>query len=322
MNNSEAVRLICKQKELDFIPGEKESYSNSGYILLAEIVNRVSGKSLKDFASVNIFNPLGMENTFFNNDCHQIIKNKVISYKVEHEKSKCYNSNLEIIGDGGIITTLDDLLKWDQNFYKPVIGGKKLLDLLHTKGALNDGKGIHYACGLVNKPYQNLRNIWHNGGMFGFKVQYTRFPEQNTSIIILGNRADLNPFAIANNIADIIFADKLIKNETNFAKISATSDIVPQSENLTSDYLKSFTGEYYSDELNTVYEVILEDINLVLFINKIRNSDISPLTDNVFQINRFEDWGCKITFTKDSFGNITGLFAESYRAKNIKFVKR
>jgi CubicO group peptidase (beta-lactamase class C family) len=325
MNNSEAVRLICKQKELDFIPGEKESYSNSGYILLAEIVNRVSGKSLKDFASVKIFEPLGMENTFFNNDCHQIINNKVISYKVEDEKSKCYNSNLEIIGDGGIITTLNDLLKWDQNFYKPVIGGKKLLDLLHTKGALNDGKGIHYACGLVNKPYQNLHNIWHNGGMFGFKVQYTRFPEQNTSIIILGNRADLNPFVLANNIADIIFADKLIKNETNSAIKSAnseTSDTEPQSEKFTCDYLKSFTGEYYSDELNTVYEVILEDVNLVLFINKIRNSDISPLSDNVFQINRFEDWGCKITFTKDSFGNITGLFAESYRAKNIKFVKR
>jgi CubicO group peptidase (beta-lactamase class C family) len=116
--NEVAVELIARQKGLNFKPGEKFLYSNSNYVLMAEIVRRASGKSLREFADENIFRPLGMTNTHFNDDLTAVVKNRVVSYApISPGRFRQFVKTIEAMGDGNLLTTVEDLAKWDQNFY-------------------------------------------------------------------------------------------------------------------------------------------------------------------------------------------------------------
>jgi CubicO group peptidase (beta-lactamase class C family) len=147
-NISDGIELLCRQKALNFDPGAEYLYSNSGYILLAEIVTRVSGKSIREYADEKIFRPLGMKNTFFNDNHKQVTKNRVVSYRPEGNGYLRFVQNFDALGDGNLLTTVNDLYLWDQNFYHKKVGGSAFLDLIHTRGTLNNGKELDYAFGL------------------------------------------------------------------------------------------------------------------------------------------------------------------------------
>jgi len=129
---NELVRTLARQKELNFKPGEMYSYSNSGYFLLSEIVSRVSGMKTSAFAKKHLFDPLGMKNTHFHDDPNKIVKNRAYGYSPKKgEGFRIDIVRLKVIGDLGVFTTIEDFLKWDQNFYKNKLG-KGTPDLLET----------------------------------------------------------------------------------------------------------------------------------------------------------------------------------------------
>jgi CubicO group peptidase (beta-lactamase class C family) len=141
-NNEEMVGLIARQKGLNFKPGESSLYSNSNYLLLAEIVRRASGKSLREFAEENIFRPLGMANTHFSDDRGAVVKNRVISYTPHSgERYSQFANNMEAMGAGNLLTTVEDLAKWDQNFYDNKIGGEGFNQAMLRSTKLNSGVG-------------------------------------------------------------------------------------------------------------------------------------------------------------------------------------
>jgi CubicO group peptidase (beta-lactamase class C family) len=140
LDNADVLRLLLRQKSLEFEPGAQFRYSSGGYVLLAEVLERVAGQSLPRFARKHLFEPLGMEHTFFDDNYAAILPGRVESYRTAGNGTyERILKHFDLYGDGGVVTTVEDLARWDANFYHPKIGGKAMVDLLLTPGRLNDG---------------------------------------------------------------------------------------------------------------------------------------------------------------------------------------
>src|SRR5436190_8839473 len=132
------LNIVSHQKELNFNPGEEYQYCNTGYCLLAEIVARTSGQSFREFADANIFKPLGMTNTHFNDDQERIVRNRAFSYRPDASQSfKNAFNNASVVGGGGIYSTVEDLAKWVGNFDHGRVGGPEVLKQMHEQAVLN-----------------------------------------------------------------------------------------------------------------------------------------------------------------------------------------
>jgi CubicO group peptidase (beta-lactamase class C family) len=208
-DDNDVLEFLSRQK-LNFRPGEESLYSNSGYLLLGVIVKRVSGKSLREFAEENIFKPFGMTSTRFYDDRRVVVKNRVTSYAAISTGFSRYATNFDLVGDGGLLTTVDDLFKWDQNFYENKIGGgQQLIEQILTPGVLSSGEKLNYAFGLVSDVYKGLKVIRHAGGFYAFRAEMIRFPEQKFTVICLCNVDTALPTTMVFNVADLYLADKL-----------------------------------------------------------------------------------------------------------------
>jgi CubicO group peptidase (beta-lactamase class C family) len=206
----ESLALIARQKALDFSPGERFSYSNSGYFLLSVVVERVSGKPIRAFAQERIFGPLGMTSTQYLDDHTMVIPRSATSYVPRPDGGfRLVTSDWEQTGDGGIKTTVEDLVKWDRNFYDPKVGGPALIEQLETTGVLNSGEKIDYARGLFVDEYRGLRRVAHNGGWMAFASDMTRFPDERLSVITLCNIGNVDPTDLSTQVADLYLADRL-----------------------------------------------------------------------------------------------------------------
>jgi len=195
----EFYREVAEQPLL-LTPGERFEYSNIAYFLLSQVVERVSGKTLRRFADEEIFGPLKMEATFFNDNVDGIVPNRTDGYKpLDNGGFEIYMTNLDWVGDGGVFTTLNDFIKWDTAFMAgDVPGGDEVETLMlephpvtvqtMDSGTLDEGAG--YGFGLEIGKYQGHRVHDHNGAWVGFLVLYTRFPDDNFSIVLLCNRSD------------------------------------------------------------------------------------------------------------------------------------
>jgi len=206
------MEWLVNQSDLNFPPGEEFLYSNSGYWLLGQIVKRVAGISMADFAQKEIFEPLEMNNTHFHNDHTQIVKNRASGYvPVEKGNFKISMTTLDMIGDGGIFTTINNIKKWDDAFYNSTVLSQAFWQEMTKQGVLNNGEVIDYASGLMISKYKGLKTIRHGGAFYGFRAELLRFPEQKLSIAIFANRGDANPSRMANQVANILLKDKLIE---------------------------------------------------------------------------------------------------------------
>ncbi|MCP2519434.1 beta-lactamase family protein [Candidatus Aminicenantes bacterium AC-708-M15] len=221
-HKNDVLSLIASQKKLNFEPGEEYLYSNSGYFLLALIVERVSKMSFREFAEKNIFKPLGMKNSCFQDDYTRIIKNRASGY-FPGKKGEFRNfiSTFDCVGSGGLYTSVEDLYLWDQNFYHCKVGGKELIKQIQTPGVLNNGERINYAFGLVIGSYRGLKTVSHGGALGGYRAGIIRFPEQKFTVIILSNLSSFNPMKMCKKIADIYLAGEFKEEKKKeYLKIS------------------------------------------------------------------------------------------------------
>ena len=259
------MQWLVNQQELNFNPGDDFLYSNSGYWLLGQIVNKVSGGSMAEFAKVNVFDPLGMENTHFHNDHTQIVKQRASGYRPNSDGGYSISmTTLEMIGDGGIFTTVNDLKKWDDAFYKSDILNKAFWDTMTSVGKLNSGEELDYASGLGVDTYNGLRVILHGGAFVGYRAEMIRFPEQKFSVILLANRADANPTRMAYDVADIFLKDQF-KEEivTKENESTTTEDLKPIS--LSKNKLLKYEGTYWNKEnkMSRALEIRNDTLNYV-----------------------------------------------------------
>lgn len=189
----DGLSLVKRQRALNFRPGQEHMYSNTGYLLLGLIVERVSGRPLADFARARIFEPLGMKHTRFLQGYGTLVPGRALSYLANAAGGYEYVA----VGDsadgaGGLVTTVGDLALWDRHFDDGRLGGQALVAQMQAAGVLDDGKPIDYASGLVVGSYRGQKMIWHGGVIGGFKTIMARFPDQHLSVIVLANASDLD----------------------------------------------------------------------------------------------------------------------------------
>ncbi len=247
-HEQDVLDLIARQKELNFKPGEEHLYSNSGYFLLSVIVHRASGKTLREFAGEFIFTPLGMKSSHFHDDYMQLIKNRATGYYPAGKgQYRNFISTFDNVGSGGLFTSIEDILLWDQNFYTFKVGGKELYDLMHTKGKLNSGAELDYAFAIDLGTYKGLKTEEHGGALGGYRSALTRFPEHNFSVVILSNLSAANPSSLAYRVADIYLADYYKEEQTEAETEHLKTIELPEEKlkNKVGFYINTNSGAFY-----------------------------------------------------------------------------
>jgi CubicO group peptidase (beta-lactamase class C family) len=265
ITDEDVMSLVKRQKALNFEPGSKYSYSNTGYTLLAQIVQRVTGKSFREFTTERFFEPLGMRNTHFRDDFSEVVPNMAYGYDLEGDDFKTSVTNFNTVGATSLLTTVADLVNWDRNFYDGKVGGPAFLSQLVEQGVLNDGSKIDYAFGLTIGKYRGLPTVGHSGSDAGYRAYLVRFPEQRFGIACLCNVGGVSPMEFSDRIADIYLADRL---EAAPAPPAAVE--VPESE------LSPLVGVYVKQDGREAQRVFLKDGRLNMTSSD--DDDASTLT--------------------------------------------
>jgi len=277
-----ALQLVFSQSVLNFIPGSEEHYSNTNYLLLGQIIQSVSGQNLRQFAADRLFKPLGMHQTFFQDNANEIIPQRAIGYAVtQTNQLERFTSGISVVGDGGLYTSLDDLLLWDHNFYQNQLGEKKASfnNLLITPGVLNDGTRFDYGFGLLLGNYKGMPIQRHGGAFAGYCAEMLRFPEEQLSVICLANRSALAPWMLVEQIANILFGlEQAAITET---KSSFSPNNFEPLKDLPQALLTQYVG-YYDLGAASPLEIIQQENNLLLRYGAEDELPIVPQTSEVF----------------------------------------
>jgi CubicO group peptidase (beta-lactamase class C family) len=244
-SDKEIIDLIARQKQLNNLPGDEYIYSNTNYFLLGEVVKRATGKPLAEFAAENIFRPLGMEHTRFYDDHSVVLPGRAAAYDPGEDGNfrVDWSTTYDIIGAGGLMSTVDDLLLWDRNFYANKLGKGTLLKELLTRGVLNNGKPIGYALGLEVGSYRGLPTVEHDGALYGYRTGILRFPEQRFTVLCLCNLASAPVTNLARKVADI-YLEKSLQAEPGAVENSADNHLPDPA---------LFAGKYLDPRNHFVY---------------------------------------------------------------------
>jgi CubicO group peptidase (beta-lactamase class C family) len=209
----DVLELVRQMRSLDFNPGYDWNYSNTGYTLAGEIVETASGSSLAEFAQRNIFNPLGMKHTRFSESHDLVVHHRAYGYqKVESGSFQLMMPNYDLTGPTNLLTTVEDLARWDRNFEDKTVGGEFALSQMRTPGTLSNGQSTGYGLGLFLWTYRGLNTVEHNGRDAGYRSHLIRFPNQHFAVACLCNLAlpgDADLRCLALRVADIYLADQL-----------------------------------------------------------------------------------------------------------------
>ncbi|MDE1175303.1 MAG: serine hydrolase [Edaphobacter sp.] len=290
---SEIFGLIKRQKGLNNVPGAEWIYSNTNYFLLGIVLQRASGKTLAAFAAENIFRPLGMKETSFYDDASVVVPGRVAAYNAGPNGRFLVNwsTNYAVVGGGGLMTTVDDLLRWDNNFYANHLGKGTLRKELETPGVLNDGNKISYGMGLIPGNYRGLPIIEHNGSNFGYTADLLRFPNQRFTVITLCNVSNANPEEKSRQVADLYLMTEMQPDST---PIDAVDKHLPPPD--------SFAGQYFDQRTRTIYSFTSSNGHLRAWGSDLRRKNANQFYDLFGDLFTFEGSGTTARVTLDMNG--------------------
>jgi len=313
--DDDALALIARQRELNFAPGEQWLYSNSGFFLASVIVKRVSGKTLARFAAERIFGPLGMTHTRFNDDHMAVIPDRATGYAPRDSGGwATAMSNFEQTGDGAVQTSMEDLQRWDENFYTGTVGGAETLATMQKTAVLNDGKPQTYALGLMVDRYRGLRSVSHGGSWAGYRAELLRFPEQHLSVACLCNLARTNPSLLARRVAEIYLGAQMTPAaDASVTAAGRRTPPAPSSWTPTASDLARYAGRYDSPELETSYALSVDNGTLMLHRRRSAPIALTPTSADSFTAE-----GITYRFVHEK-GRITGFLVDAGRTRNLRF---
>jgi CubicO group peptidase (beta-lactamase class C family) len=276
---SEILNLIERQKRLNNVPGAEWVYSNTNYFLLAVVLQRATGKTLAEYAAQNILRPLGMAHTRFYDHASIVVPGRVAAYDPGPNGQFLvdWSTTYAVVGGGGLMTTVNDLLRWDNNFYTNRLGKGGLVRELETPGILNDGNKIAYGMGLIPGNYRGLPIIEHNGSLFGYRADLLRFPDQKFTVICLCNVSNADPEEKARQVADI------------YLKTEMQPDPIPISA-VDRDLLDPapFAGQYLDPRTHTIYSFTASDGHLRAWGSDLRRKNANQFYDLFGDLFTFE----------------------------------
>jgi CubicO group peptidase (beta-lactamase class C family) len=319
MSFDQILRLAWRQRELNFAPGSEHAYSNTGYNLLAEVVQRVSGRSFREFTDERIFKPLGMHDTHFHDDITRIVPGRAVSYSRAADGSyRHVTSGLTALGSSSLFSTPADLAKWVANFGTGAVGGAAALARMNDRGVLTTGDTIPYAFGQSIRQWRGTTSVSHTGSWAGYRTILLRLPEHDFSVIILANTSEINTTEMAASIAGIFLEDVLTPlPPAQAAATPASAGAAPVGWTPDAAALDAFTGSYTSDELETVWTLRVVSGQLVAEHFRSGTFTLQPVSEDRFRSALFGE----IRFYRTGNGEVAGFTANSDRVRNLRFIK-
>jgi len=251
ITDDDVLSVVSRQRDLNFPPGSRHLYCNTGYTLLAQIVKRVSGGSFRDFTTARIYQPLGMAHTHFRDDHAEIVKNMAYGYVPAADTFRISITNFDTVGATSLLPTVEDLALWDENFYQPRVGGAAMIKQMLEPGKLNNGEQLDYAFGLVLGQYRGLATVDHGGADAGYRSDMIRFPDQHFSVACLCNLATSNPSQLAKKVAEVYLGKEM--------KPAGTTGSSDKAVQLSEEQLKTEVGTYLNPDGDEIRRIILRD---------------------------------------------------------------
>lgn len=232
------LRFAGHQRTLNFVPGAEYTYSNTGYNLLAAVVERVSGQSFRRWTHERLFAPLGMSRTFFRDDHTVVIPDRAFGYARGADGAwHATTNNLTALGSSSLMSSVEDLARWVINFDSARVGGRAALDRARTRGVLNDGSSIPYAYGLSHGEYRGAPTVAHSGSWASFVSYLVHFPAQRAGVVVLANSPIVNPSRAAFQLADVFLG-------SSFTEPPPPAPRAPAAVPVRAELLDAYAGIY------------------------------------------------------------------------------
>lgn len=268
--HSHVLDILSRQKALNFAPGTRWSYSNSGFNLAAIIIARTSGMSFAEFSRKRLFEPLGLTHTSWRDDYTRIVPGRAIAY--DTAPGNRYRQDMpfeDVHGNGGLLTTVGDLLKWTEGFTTGPMSGAALADEQQTLARLNDGRTLHYGFGVFRGDYKGVPEVYHSGSTAGYRAFVTSYPSARLAVAVLCNAGNANAAQLARVVSDLYLGDRLrpdaprtpLLREAQGPLVGIQRDekFVPSAADLA-----AFAGTYASDEVETTLVVEVRGDALII----------------------------------------------------------
>lgn len=317
-SNEYALYVVSKQESLNNNPGDEYIYSNSNYNLLAVIVQRVTGLTLATFTERNIFQPAGMKHTEWRANYRKVVKDRAIAYSKSGQLYYTNMPNENAYGNGGLLTTAEDLLAWNHYYLSGKFGNPSLLPDQTATRKLNNGRANNYAAGLVTDSINGWKAISHTGATAGYRAYLEHFPEAGLSIAWLSNTSafDNDTFNLSNAVRKIFLPNRPVAPRSRPANAS-TSVAKPEPADTSASNLESYVGVYYSREAEATYDIAFKSGRLLLQIKPTVTFILTPASKDVFNFPMGQ-----VSFVRDGQKRVTELKVSISRARNVVFRKQ
>jgi len=300
LRQEDVIEMLKRQKKLESPPGEVFSYCNSAFILLADIVERVTGEKFPGWMEENIFQPLRMTGTIIRIDPQTVVSGAAQGYTLDSAGYKIAGDLYASYGAGGIYTTVTDLNRWMTNFRDARLGGTDLVARLVTPDTLNNGDTMTYAKGISLGEFRGLKTYKHDGADIAHRAMLIYFPEIDAGVVALSNNADFPATAIAYELAELFFKDDLGPEKEEEATASGSDSVtVKVPERL----LKAYAGSYRFEGIGMVATYSVEEGKLVAKAEGQPTLEMVPSSDSVFT---YKGVDATLTFHLDAKGKVTG----------------
>jgi CubicO group peptidase (beta-lactamase class C family) len=311
--HAHVLDIVSRQKSLNFPPGTQWSYSNTGFNLAAIIVDRVSGMPFAEYSRRRIFEPLGMTKTSWRDNHQQIVKGRAIAYSTVPAGYQIEMPFENVHGNGGLLTTVGDLLKWNENFVKPVVGSAATIAQMTTAGKYSDGRNLDYGLGLYVRPLEDTSNVYHSGSTAGYRAHLNRFPQQHLSVAVLCNGSDGDATRSANDVSRLYLGKP--RPPTIGGTVSGSSGAKPEPP--PAPVLTDFAGEYWSEEAETKLTAYVDGKRLVLRRRPGTLIELEPVGTDAFRGSIGT-----VTFRRNASGAVEALSIKQDRIWDLRFARQ
>lgn len=312
------LAMVSRQKGLNFSPGTRYLYSNTGYVLLSLIVRKVSGLSLREFTAKELFAPLGMTQTVFRDNHTTPVVQRATAYgPVDGGGFRVRVPGFDVVGDGGLFTTVEDLAKWNPTALDRALHAPGLSALMVERGRLTSGETIHYAMGLNASTYRGLPLVRHGGSYGGYRAEFTVVPSANMTIALLCNVSSAAPVVLSQRIMDVYLSEQLAPA----APVAVPGGSVGSGLSGILREIGDLPGAYFSDELDVRWTIQPGPTHGIALQR--RNLPSIELASRDAAKTRFTGVGTplEVRFERDVSGRVSGFVIDSGDITGIRFVK-
>lgn len=313
-----SLAMVYRQRELNFPPNSQFLYSNSGYLLLAELVERVTGRSLDEYSTKEIFQPLGMTRTRWRSDWNRVVAGRAGAYEPSSDGFAIAAPFMHVYGAGGLLTTVGDLLIWNRELDRGSLAGPRWIEAMHAKQRLTTGAEIDYASGIMIGTHRGQREVQHSGATGGYRTFLARYPDRGLSVAVLCNVANANPVGLGRQVAGLLLRLPEGTAQAQQGGGPGQGRGAATSEARFTTPLAAFAGSYYSDELDVTYVVSVDDSVLAVQVRGGPKARLTRSSDDSFA----RSGTGSLRFTKGRNGRVDGFVMSAGRVQNLKFIKR